>query len=74
MTIFTVEVIIFYILLIDALAVNFVIWFGSRWYSKGLQSFSRWFPPAKGWAMYYLLLMLLMGFLMFQFGLILPNV
>lgn len=64
------EAILYYLLLIDALAVNLVMWFGAKWYSKTFQSFSRYFSSAKGWALYYLILILWVGSLMYRFGML----
>jgi len=64
----TLEAIIFYLLLIDAISCNLLVVFGSDWYAKHLRVFSRWFPPAKGWALYYLVLVLWIGSLLYRFG------
>jgi hypothetical protein len=60
----SVEAIIFYILLIDALGANLVVHFGSKWYVQHFRTLSRWFPPAEGWALYYLVLVLWVGSLL----------
>ena len=57
-------IVIFYILLIDALAANILAYFGRRWYTKHLRVFSRLFPPAKGWSLYYLVLVLFIGYIL----------
>lgn len=64
---FSLETIIFAILLIDSLAVNLFAWFGGydKWYPR---TFSRLFPIAKGWAGYYLLLVIFIGYLLNKFG------
>ncbi len=49
-----IEKIIFYLLLIDSIGCNLVVWFGNKWYTKHFRWLSRFFPPAKGWALYYL--------------------
>lgn len=64
----TLEAIIFYILLIDAISANIVAISGSGWYAKYLRTFSRWFPMAKGWAIYYLILVLWVGTLLYRMG------
>lgn len=60
----SIEVIIFYLLLIDSVGANLVVWFGERWYTKHFRLISRVFPPAKGWALYYLILVLWIGSLL----------
>lgn len=55
--------IIFYLLLIDSVSANLVMWLGERWYTKHFRLMSRYFPPARGWALFYLLLVLWIGYL-----------
>lgn len=64
----TIEAILFYILLIDAISCNLVVLFGPEWYGKHFRIFSRWFPPAKGWALYYLVLILWVGSFLYRGG------
>lgn len=60
-------IIIFFLLLIDSLGVNFLTWFGSRGrYYKYLPVFSKHFPLSKGWAIYYLILVLFIGLILFK--------
>ncbi|MDD3662557.1 MAG: hypothetical protein PHT84_01690 [Candidatus Pacebacteria bacterium] len=60
-------VIIFFLLLIDSLGVNLFAWFGNReWYYKYLPVFSKHFPLSKGWAVYYLILVLFIGLILFK--------
>jgi len=57
--------IVFYLLLIDALVANIIVWSGKRnWYQKNFKIFSRYFPLTKGWAGYYLVLVLFIGFIL----------
>jgi len=58
------EAIVFYLLLIDSLCANFVFWFGPKWYVKNFRTFSRVFPPAKGWGELYFVLVVWIGFLL----------
>lgn len=67
----SVEAIIFYILLIDAFGANLVVYFGSKWYVQHFRTLSRWFPPAEGWALYYLVLILWVGSLLYRVGMLL---
>lgn len=64
------EAIIFYFLLIDSVGCNLVVWFGAQWYTKHLNVFGRFFPPAKGWATYYLVLVLWLGWIMYGQGML----
>jgi hypothetical protein len=64
----TFEAIVFYILLIDAVSANLVVYFGSRWYVRHFRSLSRWFPPGQGWALWYLTLVLWVGSLLYRAG------
>ena len=66
----TVQEVVFYLLLIDAIGANLVMFFDQRWYTKHFRWFSRVFPPARGWAAYYLLLVLWIGWLLFDAGLL----
>ncbi len=61
-----IEVIIFYLLLTDSVSAVLVVFFGEQWYNRHFRIFSRFFPPAKGWALYYLVLVLWAGSLLFR--------
>ncbi len=63
-----IEAIIFYLLLIDSVSCNLMVLFGSNWYIKHFRIFSRWFPPVEGWALYYLVLVLWIGSLLYRMG------
>lgn len=58
--------VIFYVLLLDALVANALAWFSQDWYIKHFRVFSRLFPMAKGWTTYYLILVLFIGFILYQ--------
>lgn len=62
------ESIIFYLLLIDAIGANLVAFFGEKWYNRHFRHISRVFPPARGWAFYYLVLVLWVGCLLYRSG------
>jgi hypothetical protein len=64
----SIEAIVFYILLIDAISANVMVRFGSDWYVHNFRTLSRWFPPAEGWALYYLALVLWVGSLLYRAG------
>ena len=65
-----IEVIIFYLILLDAITANLIFLFGADWYGRHFRIFSRWFPPAEGWALYYLALVLWIGWLMYRAAMI----
>ncbi len=65
-----IEAIVFYILLIDAISANLMVQFGSEWYARRFRTISRWFPPAEGWTLYYLALILWVGSLLFRAGML----
>ncbi|MDP3881083.1 MAG: hypothetical protein Q8Q32_02800 [bacterium] len=63
------EVIIFWVLLIDSVGANLMVFFGGgAWYVRHFPSVSKYFPPSKGWVVYYLFLVLLMGWMMTRLG------
>jgi hypothetical protein len=63
-----IEAIVFYILLIDAISANLMVQLGSEWYVRHFRTIYRWFPPAEGWALYYLALVLWVGSLLYRAG------
>ncbi len=65
-----IEATIFYVLLIDAISANLMVHFGSEWYVRHFRTISRWFPPAEGWALYYLALVLWVGSLLYRAGML----
>ena len=65
-----IQEIIFYLLLIDSIGCNLVVWFGPQWYTKHFRLFGRLFPPATGWALYYLILVLWIGGLLHSMGML----
>lgn len=64
MLIMSFQEIVFYLLLVDSIGANLLSWggVGEKWY-KNLRLFSRYFPATKGWTIYYLLLVLWIGYL-----------
>ncbi|HUY05538.1 MAG TPA: hypothetical protein VMV62_02360 [Candidatus Paceibacterota bacterium] len=64
----SIEAIIFYLLVIDSVSCNLLVLFGPDWYAKHFRTFSRWFPPAEGWALYYFILILWIGTLLLRLG------
>ncbi|MAF59471.1 hypothetical protein CL631_01330 [bacterium] len=65
----TLELIVFFVLLIDSIGANLVSWCGGdKWYSKHFRLFSRYFPATKGWTTAYLILVLWVGNLLYRLG------
>lgn len=63
----TFEKVVFYILLIDSLLVNLMVWSSHKsWYRRHLKTFSILFPLSKGWSSYYLLLVMLLGYILWR--------
>jgi hypothetical protein len=57
---------IFYLLLIDSIAANIIAWGpGEKWWNKHGAFISRYFPIARGWTAYYLVLVLFIGYIIF---------
>jgi|TARA_B100001079_G_C16277983_1_gene455173 hypothetical protein len=68
MEITTIWIIAFYLLLVDSLGANIVSWLGFRKGYKGNFSIiARYFPATRGWTTYYLILVLLIGYLVHNF-------
>lgn len=61
----TFKIVIFYLLLIDSLAVNFIAWFAQKWYGQTFPVFSKYLPVTKLWAALYLILALWIGVITF---------
>ncbi len=61
------EVIVSYLLILDALGANIVSWSDGKqpkkWYKKHFRLMSRYFPITKGWTTYYLVLALFIYYL-----------
>jgi len=64
---FTFETILYLLFLIDAVLAVVVSFSGEgrSWFNKNFRIFSRYFPPSKGWSLYYLLLILFIGKLLY---------
>lgn len=63
-----IQSIIFYLLVLDSVSCNLIVLLGPKWYTKHFRTISRFFPPAEGWAIYYLVLVLWIGALIYQGG------
>jgi|ETN01SMinimDraft_1059929.scaffolds.fasta_scaffold03087_6 hypothetical protein len=61
----SIEAIIFYFVLIDSIFANIATWCSPklmRWYTKHWKRFSKEFPLAKGWTIYYFVLVVWIGY------------
>jgi hypothetical protein len=65
------EAIIFYLLLVDAIGANITAWtgIGKKLFGK-FSFFTRYFPITKGWTSYYLILVLWTGWALLRRGVI----
>jgi len=65
---FNVEAFIWYLLLIDSVGAIVVSWFFAGWYKKNYKGFWKHFPATKGWAVWYFVLVLIIGWLLLRIG------
>ena len=65
-----IEVIVFWLLLLDSLVANLIAYLGPKWYAKHFQFMSRLFPLTKAWAGAYLALVVWIGFILYRAGLL----
>ena len=59
---FTLEEILWYLVFIDSVFTNLIIWFLPKWYEKKFKNVSKYFPTSKGWCLWYLILVLWIGY------------
>jgi hypothetical protein len=57
--------IIFWLLLVDSLIGNFIAWTKYREYFNNMHFFKRYLPITKGWMIWYLVLVLFIGYLVY---------
>ena len=63
---FSILAIVFYVLLVDSLGANIAAWaHAEKWWNKHFPCVAKYFPLTKGWAGYYLILVLFIGYLVF---------
>lgn len=58
----------FYIILLDSVSCNLLSLFGRRWYARHFRTVSRLFPATEGWALWYLIMVLWVGSLLYRMG------
>jgi len=61
----TILQIIFWLLLIDSLIANYISWFGNKEYFNKFKFFGRFMPITKGWTIWYLILVLFIGYIIY---------
>ncbi len=67
----TIYIVIFYLLLIDSIGANLMVWGGGeKWYHRHFRIFSRYFPAARGWTTYYLVLVIFIGIMLSRLGIL----
>ena len=59
---FTLEEILWYLVFIDSVFTNLIIWFLPKWYEKKFKNVSKYFPAGKGSSLWYLILVLWIGY------------
>ena len=65
-----IEGIIWYLVLLDSLGANTMAWFFPKRGKKFMKGFWKHFPVTKGWAAFYLVLVLWVGSGLYRLGLI----
>ncbi len=67
--VYTVESIIYYLVLLDAIGANITVWCCAKWYKKNMhKGIVKHFPASKGWAAWYLVLVLWVGYALTRLG------
>ena len=59
---FRIEEILWYLIFIDSVFANLIIWLFPKWYKKKFKNVSKYFPASKGWSLWYLILVLWIGY------------
>jgi hypothetical protein len=66
-----IEAIIYYLVLLDAVGANIASFFFAGWYKKNMhKGIVKHFPATKGWTLYYLILVLWVGFGLQRLGML----
>jgi len=59
--------ILYALLVIDSVGAVLMSWLGRKWWFQVLGPMAKYFPPAKGWTLLYLILVLFIGYLLGYF-------
>ena len=65
---FTIEGILWYLVFVDSIFANLIVWFFPNWYEKKFKNMSKYFPASKGWGLWYLVLVLWIGYALLRLG------
>ena len=65
---FNIEAVIWYALFLDSIVANLIAWFSAGWYKKNYKGFWKHFPATKGWTLFYLILVLWIGWILMRLG------
>ena len=60
------EKILWFLVFIDSISTNIIVWFFPQWYEKKFNKMSKYFPAPKGWSTWYLILVLWIGYALFR--------
>jgi hypothetical protein len=61
------QLIIYSLLVVDSVGAVMMSWFGRSWWMHAAGPIAKYFPPAKGWALLYFVLVLVIGHLLGYF-------
>lgn len=65
MEILLIHKILFWVFLVDSILANIIFYFGKNWYIRNLRTISCILPPVQAWAVWYLLLVLWAGIVIY---------
>ena len=65
-----IEAIIYYLVLLDSIGSIVLSFFFSEWYKKNYKRWHKHFPKTKGWALWYFVLVLWIGWSLSRLGII----
>ena len=65
---FTIEGILWYLVFVDSIFANLIVWFFPNWYEKKFKNMFKYFPANKGWSLLYLVLVLWIGYALSRLG------
>jgi len=65
-----IEAVIYYLILLDSIVANIMVWFFAKWYKKNYRGWYKHFPAAKGWALWYLILVIWVGYGLQRLGIV----
>lgn len=61
----TILQIIFWLLFLDSLIAGYIAWFGNRERYNKMKFFQRYMPLTKGWTVWYIVLALFVGYILY---------